>query len=117
MIINSNKPLVQNSAAIDLEWIPFDGQSSHDKTLILVLYFVHNRRKFSMVVIATVAILTIGSTTAYADTGFNNGYAKGKFDITQGQPLNDTCLPKGLACDQFQFGYVTAINQNAYQLN
>ena len=67
--------------------------------------------------LATVAILTIGSTTAYADTGFNNGYTKGKFDITQGQPLNDTCLPKGLACDQFQFGYVAAINQNAYQLN
>ena len=26
----------------------------------------------SMVVIVTVAIFTIGSTTAYADTGFNN---------------------------------------------
>ena len=71
----------------------------------------------SMVVIATFAILTIGSTTAYADTGFNNGYAKGKFDITHGQPLNDTCLPKGLACRQFQSGYVTAINQYAYHLN
>lgn len=67
----------------------------------------------SMVVIAT------GSTiaNAYADTGFNNGYAKGKFDITHGQPLNDTCLPKGLACDQFQSGYVTAVNQYAYHLN
>jgi hypothetical protein len=70
-----------------------------------------------VVVIATVAILTIGSTTAYADTGFNNGYAKGIFDITHGQPLNDTCLPKGLACNQFQSGYVTAVNQYAYHLN
>lgn len=68
----------------------------------------------NMVAIATVAILTIGSATAYADTGFNNGYTKGKFDITHGQPLNDTCLPKGLACDQFQSGYVTAVNQYAY---
>jgi hypothetical protein len=50
-------------------------------------------------------------TTAYSDTGFNNGYAKGKFDITHGRPLNDTCLPKGLACDQFQSGYITAVNQ------
>jgi hypothetical protein len=46
----------------------------------------------SLVAIATVAILTIGSTTAHADTGFNNGYAKGKFDIT-------------------------AVNQYAYHLN
>ncbi|MGB6532493.1 MAG: DNA polymerase domain-containing protein, partial [Candidatus Nitrosopolaris sp.] len=34
MIINSNNPLVQNSAAIDLEWIPFDGAYNHDKTRI-----------------------------------------------------------------------------------
>lgn len=46
--------------------------------------------------------------------GFDNGYAKGKFDITQGEPLIDTCLPKELACDQFQPGYVTAVNQYAY---
>ena len=72
------------------------------------------RFSISMVVIATVAIFTIGSTIAYAETGFDNGYAKGKFDITHGQPLNDTCLPKGLACDQFKSGYVTAWNQYAY---
>jgi len=69
----------------------------------------------NIVAIATVAILTIGSTVvAYADTGFNNGYAKGKFDITHGHPLNDTCLPKGLTCDQFHSGYVTVVNQYAY---
>ncbi len=34
MIINSNNPLVQNSASIDLEWIPFEGEYSHDKTRI-----------------------------------------------------------------------------------
>jgi hypothetical protein len=34
MIINNNNPMVQNSAAIDLEWIPFDGTYSHDKTRI-----------------------------------------------------------------------------------
>ena len=71
-----------------------------------------------MVAIATVAILTIGSASQHTQIpGFNNGYAKGKFDITHGQPLNDTCLPKGLACDQFQSGYVTAVNQYAYHLN
>jgi hypothetical protein len=34
MIIKCNNPSVQNSAAIDLEWIPFDGVYSHDKTRI-----------------------------------------------------------------------------------
>lgn len=72
----------------------------------------------AILIIPTIAILlsitTSTLTTAYADTGFNNGYAKGKFDITHGQPLNDTCLPKGLACDQSQSGYVTAVNQYAY---
>jgi hypothetical protein len=75
----------------------------------------------AILIIPVIAILlgiTVSPlTTAYADTGFNNGYAKGKFDITHGQPLNDTCLPKGLACDQFQSGYVTAVNQYAYHLN
>ena len=62
------------------------------------------------------AIITNNGTAVQAHTGngFDNGYAKGKFDITHGQPLNDTCLPKGLACGQFQSGYVTAINQYAY---
>ena len=32
MIINSDNPLVENSAAIDLEWLPFEGEYSHDKT-------------------------------------------------------------------------------------
>jgi hypothetical protein len=75
----------------------------------------------AILIIPVIAILlgiTVSPlTTAYADTGFNNGYAKGKFDITHGQPLNDTCLPKGLACDQFQSGYVTAVNQYAYHCN
>ncbi len=69
----------------------------------------------AILIIPVIAILlgiTVSPlTTAYADTGFNNGYAKGN-----GQPLNDTCLPKGLACDQFQSGYVTAVNQYAYHL-
>ena len=74
-----------------------------------------NKAILIMPVIAILlSIMTSTSTGAYADTGFNNGYAKGEFDITHGQPLNDTCLPKGLACDQFQSGYVTAINQYAY---
>ena len=66
------------------------------------------------VIAILLGITTSSLTTAYADTGFNNGYVKGKFDITHGQPLNDTCLPKGLACGQFQSGYVTAFNQYAY---
>jgi hypothetical protein len=75
----------------------------------------------AILIIPVIAILLgiIASplTTAYADTGFDNGYAKGKFDITHGQPLNDTCLPKGLACGQFQSGYLTAINQYTYHCN
>ena len=45
MIINSNNPLVQNSAAIDLEWIPFEGEYSHDKTRITSAAFCTNRGK------------------------------------------------------------------------
>jgi hypothetical protein len=64
---------------------------------------------------ASPIITNLGTTVqAHTDNGFDNGYAKGKFDITHGPPLNDTCLPKGLACDQFQSGYVTAVNQYAY---
>ena len=45
MIINSNNPLVQNSAAIDLEWIPFDGEYTHDKTRITSAAFCTNQGK------------------------------------------------------------------------
>lgn len=75
----------------------------------------------AILIIPVIAILlgiTVSPlTTAYADTGFNNGYAGGKFAITHGLPFNDTCLPKGLACDQFKSGYVTSWNQYAYHLN
>lgn len=65
--------------------------------------------------ITTSSLTTV--VQAHTGNGFNNGYAKGKFDITHDQPLNDTCLPKGLASDQFQSGYVTAANEYAYHLN
>ena len=76
----------------------------------------------SMILLTTATILQqqnahaspARTVQAHTDNGFDNGYAKGKFDITHGQPLDDTCLPKGLACGQFQSGYVTAINQYAY---
>jgi hypothetical protein len=72
-------------------------------------------------VIAILLSITTSTLTtavqAHAGNGFDNGYAKGKFDITHGQPINDTCLPKGLACGQFQSGYLTAINQYAYHCN
>ena len=45
MIINSNNPLVQNSAAFDLEWIPFEGEYSHDKTRITSAAFCTNQGK------------------------------------------------------------------------
>ena len=45
MIINSNNPLVQNTATIDLEWIPFDGEYSHDKTRITSAAFCTNEGK------------------------------------------------------------------------
>jgi DNA polymerase elongation subunit (family B) len=45
MIINGNNPLAQNSAAIDLEWIPFEGEYSHDKTRITSAAFCTNQGK------------------------------------------------------------------------
>ncbi len=45
MIINSNNPLVQNSASIDLEWIPFEGEYSHDKTRITSAGILYERRE------------------------------------------------------------------------
>ena len=45
MIINSNNPLVENSAAIDLEWLPFEGEYSHDNTRITSAAFCTNRGK------------------------------------------------------------------------
>jgi hypothetical protein len=68
-------------------------------------------------IIAILLSITTSTTTAVqarSGDGFDDGYAKGKFDITHGQPLNDTCLSKGLACDQSQSGYITAVNQYAY---
>jgi len=43
MIIKCNNPLVQNSASIDLEWIPFEGEYSHGKTRITNAAFCTNR--------------------------------------------------------------------------
>jgi ATP-dependent DNA helicase DinG len=45
MIINSNNPLVQNSTAIDFEWIPFDAAYSHDKTRITSAAFCTSEGK------------------------------------------------------------------------
>ena len=45
MIISSSNSLVQNSAAIDLEWIPFDGEYNHDKTRITSAAFCTNQGK------------------------------------------------------------------------
>src|SRR5438552_2130332 len=46
MIINSTNPFVHNSAAIDFEWIPFDGEYTHDKTWITSAAFctTHGKR-------------------------------------------------------------------------
>jgi len=45
MIINNNNPLVENSAAIDLEWLPFEGEYSHDNTRITSAAFCTNTGK------------------------------------------------------------------------
>jgi hypothetical protein len=45
MIIASSNPLVQNSAAIDLEWMPFEGEYGHDKTRITSAAFCTNQGK------------------------------------------------------------------------
>lgn len=42
MIINSDNPLVQNSASIDFEWTPFEGEYRHDKTLFTSAAFCTN---------------------------------------------------------------------------
>ena len=42
MIIKSNNLLVQNSASIDFEWIPFEGEYSHNKTQITSAAFCTN---------------------------------------------------------------------------
>ena len=45
MIIVSSSPLVQNSAAIDLDWMPFEGEYSHDKTRGTSAAFCTNQGK------------------------------------------------------------------------
>src|SRR5215217_1495782 len=45
MIVKTNNPLVQNSASIDFEWIPFEGEYRHDKTQITSAAFCSNEGK------------------------------------------------------------------------
>jgi hypothetical protein len=65
----------------------------------------------SMVVIATVAIITIGSTTAVqarTGDGFDDGYAKAKLDFANNYAFNDSCSPKSAYCQHYVTGYITA---------
>jgi hypothetical protein len=50
MIINGSNPLVQNSASIDLEWIPFEGEYCHNKTRITSAAFCTNQGKRTVLV-------------------------------------------------------------------
>ena len=68
------------------------------------------RFSISMVVIATAAILAFGSTIVQVHTGngFDNGYAKAKYDFANNHVFNDSCSPKGAYCQQYLIGYETA---------
>jgi len=72
----------------------------------------------SMILLTTATILLqqnahaspIFGTTVQAHTGngFDNGYAKAKYDMGNNQVYNDSCSPKGAYCQQYLVGYETA---------
>ena len=63
-----------------------------------------------MAIIATVAILAIGSTIVQAHTGdgFMDGYAKAIYDFANKLAYNDKCSPNSAYCQHYDAGYKTA---------
>jgi hypothetical protein len=45
---------------------------------------------------------------AHTGNGFDNGYAKAKYDFANNHVYNDLCSPKGVYCQQYHIGYETA---------
>ena len=74
---------------------------------------IRTNQKFSvsMAIVATVAILAIGSTTAVqarTGDGFNDGYSKAKYDLANKLAYNDKCSPNSAYCQHYDAGYSTA---------
>jgi hypothetical protein len=69
----------------------------------------------AILIVPIIAIL-LGITTsllttavlAHTGNGFDNGYAKAKYDFANNHVYNDLCSPKGVYCQQYHVGYETA---------
>jgi hypothetical protein len=58
---------------------------------------------------ASPIITNIGTTVqAHTGNGFDNGYAKAKYDFANNHLYNDSCWPNGVYCQQYHVGYETA---------
>jgi hypothetical protein len=54
-------------------------------------------------------ITNIGTTVqAHTGNGFDNGYARAKYDVANNHVHNDSCSPSGVYCQQYHVGYETA---------
>lgn len=58
---------------------------------------------------ATPIKTNLGTTVqAHTGNGFDNGYAKAKYDFANNHAYNDSCSPSGVFCKQYHVGYETA---------
>ena len=58
---------------------------------------------------ASPIIINIGTTVqVHSGNGFDNGYAKAKYDFANNHVYNDSCSPNGVFCKQYHVGYETA---------
>ena len=58
---------------------------------------------------ASPIITNIGTTVqAHTGNGFDNGYAKAKYDVAKNHLYNDSCSPSGAYCQHYKVGYITA---------
>jgi len=71
-----------------------------------------NKAILIMPVIAILLGITTSTLTtavqAHTGNGFDNGYAKAKYDFANNLLYNDSCSPKGVYCQQYHVGYETA---------
>jgi hypothetical protein len=69
-----------------------------------------------VILITPVIVILLGITTSTLTTavqartgdGFNDGYAKAKYDFTNNLPYNDKCSPNSVYCQHYDAGYKTA---------
>jgi hypothetical protein len=66
-----------------------------------------------MAIIATVAILAIGSTIVQAHTGdgFMDGYNQARHDYASNHEYNISCSARSVYCEHYKSGYEIAWNQ------